>query len=433
MAMLAATLGTAASAQTTTPCGTAPAGYNVVVSNARYVIGSPEPDFICAGDGNNIIRAQGKNDIIYAGAGNDVIWAGYGDDFVYAGEGNDVIRAGSGFDRVWAEGGDDLVFAGNGPDTVRGGVGNDRITGGEGHDLLYGEDGNDVIIANKGIDRLFGGPGNDVAQGGIGVDNVVGGPGNDILYGGDHDDTLTGGDGDDRLIAGNGADDLTGGAGNDELLGGGNPDVIRGGAGDDVIDGGNGLNYAIGGDGVDSCLNTDDPTSDCEVIDGIDSRDIPALITLTVTPAGSAIMVGTDWTPDTEIKVSSPDLTLITSDANGDWSVGRPAAGISDITIQVVDSTAGRIKTLIPTLETANYLVATRTLTVTGPTNKTVEAFVYDANDTLIFIEQLTFDETGTAVTDFREIMEPFARIDIQANDADGDRERYPFVWTAAA
>ncbi len=433
LAMLATTLGTAASAQTTTPCGTAPAGYNVVVSNARFVIGTPGPDFICAGDANNIIRAQGKDDIIYAGGGNDVIWAGYGDDTVYAGEGNDLIRAGGGLDRVWGEAGDDRVLAGNGPDIIRGGDGDDRITGGEGHDLLYGDDGNDMLVANKGIDRVFGGPGNDTAQGGIGVDKIVGGPGNDVLFGGDHDDTLSGGDGVDRLIAGNGADDLSGGAGNDVLLGGGNPDTMRGGGGDDLIDGGNGLNFAIGGDGVDSCLNTDDPTSDCEIIDGIDSRDIPALITLTVPPAGPAMIVGTDWTPDTEIDLFSPDLTLLQSDANGDWSLSRPAAGISDVTIRVEDSAAGRIKTLTPTLMSSSYLEASRTLTVTGPTDKTVEAFVYDANGTLIFVEQLTFDEAGTAVTDFREIMVPFARIDLQANDADGDRERYPFIWSAAA
>lgn len=62
-----------AEAQVTTACGIPPDGYNVIVSNDRLILGTTGPDFVCAGDGDNTIRAMGKNDIVHGGAGDDVI------------------------------------------------------------------------------------------------------------------------------------------------------------------------------------------------------------------------------------------------------------------------------------------------------------------------------------------------------------------------
>lgn len=427
-AMLATTMGTA-SAQTATACGVAPPGYNVIESNARFIVGTTGNDFICAGDGNNIIRAKGKDDIIYGNGGNDVIWAGFGNDTVYGGEGNDLIRSGGGMDRVFGEGGNDRVLAGSGRDIVRGGDGDDNLTGGDGHDTMRGDAGNDKLIGNKGIDRLSGDAGRDILQGGIGPDVLNGGADNDRLTGGDQDDVLTGGLGDDRLLGGNGEDMLTGGDGDDILAGGGNPDILRGGAGNDAIDGGNGLNQAQGGDGVDNCRNVDSPNSNCEVLDGIVQSENPALVTLSIDIAGNAVLMGQDWTPSRDIDVFFPliggangSAVVLPSDASGDWQIIPTAAQLNNRSVLVRDRGAGRIKALVPVLNSATYVPATKILTVTGTANKAVEAFVYNTAGTLIFVEQMSFDGATTRTVDFMEITEAIGRIDVLHADGDGDR-----------
>lgn len=434
-AMIAATLGLASpvGAQTTTACGVAPAGFNVIESDARFVIGTPGPDFICAGPSNNIIRAQGMNDIIHAGDGNDVIWGGFGADTIFAGGGDDVIRAGGGPDIVRAGDGDDLIFAGTGPDDVNGGNGDDNITGGDGNDTLRGQAGNDRLVANKGIDRLEGGSGADVLQGGNGPDRVLGGAGNDVLFGGGGDDIIGGGDGSDRLLGGTGADELVGGNGDDDLFGGASPDVLSGGNGDDILDGGNGLNIGLGGPDADSCNNVDSPSSVCEIIDGIELANLPALITV-LYPSGSATatIIGTDWSPSTDLDVFAPVVEqLIPTDANGDFTITGVAADIQADGVRVEDSVTGRIKTYDPILDSYSYIEATRTLTASGATDTTVETHVFDTAGTLIFIEQMTFDEAGTAVTDFREIDVPIGSIDIHSADTDGDSEIHQDIFVA--
>lgn len=424
--MLAATMGTA-SAQATTACGQAPAGYNVIESNARFVVGTPGRDFICAGDGNNIIRAKGQDDIIFGGGGNDIIWAGFGNDTVYGGEGNDLIRAGSGKDTVWGEDGNDRVLAGNGPDTVRGGDGNDTLTGGEGHDVMRGGNGADKLIGNKGIDKLFGDAGIDVLQGGVGPDTLNGGAGNDSLVGGSQDDIIGGGDGNDRLVGGGGIDTLTGGNGDDTLLGGGAPDILRGSAGADYIDGGNGLNVGIGGSEVDTCLNVDSTLTSCEIIDGIDSNDPRASIEVNYPLAGPAIISGATWSPNTDLELSllpSADAPVVVpSSATGSFSLAVPAADLAGKTVQVFDGVLFQTKDLAPVLQSFTYTEANMELTVTGPLGKTVEAFVYDAAGTLIFVEQMSFDGVTSQTVDFQEITEVIGQIDIITRDAEGDRE----------
>lgn len=436
-ALLAAFMGTA-SAQTSTACGTAPAGYNVIESNARFVIGTTGPDFICAGPGNNIIRAKGKNDIIYAGAGNDVIWGGYGFDMIYAGPGNDVITAGGGLDTVFGEAGDDFIRGGTGPDVIRGGDGDDTIIGGDGNDTLRGGRGEDSISGLRGIDSIWGEQDNDSLLGGRADDRVFGGGGDDEINGGDEDDIIGGGDGDDRLRGGEGNDEIVGGNGNDSVVGGGQNDTIRGSNGDDILDGGNGLNTAIGGEGADTCLNAAGPATDCEIIDGIDQNALPALIVVSYpTPFGAAGTVninGTDWSPAGNIAVNFPLIDgneqttpggPASADGNGDFLVTNDTASMQGRSVQVIDSTAGRIKSLVPILEGYSYNPTTKELVLEGPTEETFVAFVYNGQDELVHVEQMTFDEEGTiskVLDDFEDVV---ASIDLRRADDDGDVEMH--------
>jgi len=434
---------TAVGAQSTeTACGPAPAGYNVIESDKRFIVGTPEADFICAGDSNNIIRARGKDDIIHAGGGNDIVWGGYGDDTIWAGDGDDVVRSGAGTDAVSAGDGDDIVFAGNGMDTVHGDAGDDQLTGGDGHDTLNGGDGHDTLIGNRGFDTIIGGSGNDNGQGGKGNDSLLGGDGDDVMSGGDHDDALGGGNGNDRLLGGNGTDTLIGGNGDDALIGGGNPDELRGSAGNDIIDGGNGLNVAIGGPGLDVCKNTDDPASACEIVDGIDQFVPPARLWLIVPSSESpgALLAGTSWTANAEIDVSVVDsdghIVLeeqqLMSDDEGNWDMLIAARALDATTIVVGDSTAGREKTLTPVLEAFEWDQAAEDLVITGPVGETMEAHIAFPSDVLVFVEQMTFDETGTAIANFSEV-DTIGHFELRRNDDDGDVEIHANITRTVA
>ena len=436
-ALLAAFMGTA-SAQTSTACGTPPPGYNVIESNARFVIGTTGPDFICAGAGNNIIRAKGKNDIIFGGAGNDIIWGGYGFDMISGGPGDDVITAGGGLDTVNGDAGDDLIRGGTGPDVLRGSDGNDTIIGGDGNDTIRGGRGNDDLSGLRGIDSVWGEADDDSLLGGRANDRLFGGAGDDMINGGAEDDVIGGGDGDDRLRGGEGDDEIVGGNGNDSVVGGGQNDTIRGSDGDDILDGGNGLNSAIGGNGNDTCLNAASPTTDCEIIDGIDQNALPALIVVTY-PApfgatGTIDINGTDWSPAGNIAVNFPLIDgneqttpggPATADGNGDFLVQNDTTSMQGRSVQVVDSTAGRIKNMVPILEGYTYNPTTLELTLEGPTGETFVAFVYNGQDELVHVEQMTFDEQGTITKVLDDFDDVVATIDLRRADDDGDVEMH--------
>ncbi len=161
--VLAATTG-AASAQQATPCGVAPEGYNVIVSDAALIEGTAGADFICAGDSANRILAGSGDDIVHAGAGANTVF-GQG--------GNDRIDGGPDRDRIIGGGGADLVFGHGGRDLLRGGEGRDVLSGGSGRDRLLGQGGNDVLRGNGGRDVLTGGDGDDRADGGRSRDRCV--------------------------------------------------------------------------------------------------------------------------------------------------------------------------------------------------------------------------------------------------------------------
>ncbi len=198
-ATLAATAGQVGAQGTRTSCGTAPAGMNVIESNARYIRGTIGDDFICGGASRNIIRGLAGNDILHGMGGNDRLIGGTGDDTIHGGAGSDDILAYGGADVLYGGSGNDDFRGGYGPDTMYGGPGNDILSGGFGADILFGGDGNDRVIGGKGPDTLSGDAGDDRLFGGWGTDQVNGGAGNDILFGGLAADSLIGGGGNDTI------------------------------------------------------------------------------------------------------------------------------------------------------------------------------------------------------------------------------------------
>lgn len=93
-----------------TPCGRAPAGFNVIVSNARIIRGTAARDYICAGAGDNTIRARGGRDIVFGRGGDDRIFGAAGRDRIDGGAGADLLVGGPGRD---------LAIGGRGLDTCR--------------------------------------------------------------------------------------------------------------------------------------------------------------------------------------------------------------------------------------------------------------------------------------------------------------------------
>ena len=258
-------IGAPPAAAQSSPCGDAPDGYNVIVSDDAVITGTNGNDFICAGSGDNTIKSKKGDDIIFGRAGDDTIDAGPGDDVIDGGGGDDLliggkttgadtILGGVGNDILRGLGGDDSLDGGAGNDTLQGGTGDDTLNGGKGDDLLKGKPGKDTINGNDGLDNLQGGGGDDILNGGAGDDGIAGGPGQDLLDGQDGADRMRGNAGDDSLF---------GQAGDDKLRGGGGDDILNGGAGNDDIDGQKDTDEADGGADTDTCLA--ETTINCEL------------------------------------------------------------------------------------------------------------------------------------------------------------------------
>ncbi len=184
-----------AGAQTSTACGMAPAGMNVIESDDAIIYGTSGADYICAGTSENTIYGYAGNDIINAKGGADVIFAGEGNDLVKGRYGNDTIFGGPGNDFLFGQKGADTIYGGTGNDKIHGGGGPDQAFGGDGADQLIGWYGNDVLNGNLGPDTLVGGWGADTLLGGYGNDTLLGGYGNDSLDGGPGTNTLDAGAG----------------------------------------------------------------------------------------------------------------------------------------------------------------------------------------------------------------------------------------------
>ena len=192
-----------------TPCGDAPNGYNIIVSNDASIIGTAGPDFICGGNGDNRINGRAGDDLIFGKGGNDVLIGGKGSDILNGGTGDDILAGGPDADILNGDADDDIVKGGGGDDEVHGNEGNDFVSGRAGADVLTGDGGDDELVGSSGNDTLSGGGGNDLVQGGKGRDTVLGGGG---------DDTLKGSSGGDFLNGGAGTDDVDGGSGSDSCI-----------------------------------------------------------------------------------------------------------------------------------------------------------------------------------------------------------------------
>jgi Ca2+-binding RTX toxin-like protein len=135
----------------------------------------------------------------------------------------DVLRGGSGDELIDGGNGSDRLFGRGGDDTLFGSLGEDRLTGGPGEDRLFGDpaQGDDYYTPRVKLssDRLDGGRGDDILADTGGRNVFLGGPG---------DDVLEGGAGPDRVRAGAGADLV-------DTLGGGR-DTVDCGSGRDRAD-----------------------------------------------------------------------------------------------------------------------------------------------------------------------------------------------------
>ena len=191
-----------AQAGTSTPCGVAPAGFNVIISDEPFIVGTNASDYICGGSSPN--RIDGKR-------------------------GDDILHGGGGVDILQGSGGDDILSGNGGADRLDGGVGNDTLLGGPGGDILMGRAGDDILHGGARNDELFGNEGRDVLTGGAGSDYLDGGVDNDKLKGGIGEDTLRGGPGNDALRGNNGKD------------------TVAGDSGRDLVDGNNGRDRCAGG------------------------------------------------------------------------------------------------------------------------------------------------------------------------------------------
>ena len=100
-------------------------------------------------------------------------------DTIEGGEGNDTIAGDWGDDILGGAEGDDWIDGEGGDDVIEGGPGDDDLYGGDGDNTLEGGPGNDWLQTEKGLDTLEGGPGADTLLGGRDADVFVYGPGSD--------------------------------------------------------------------------------------------------------------------------------------------------------------------------------------------------------------------------------------------------------------
>lgn len=230
-------------------------------ARANQTQGTPGPDEIEGGAGNDLISASLGWDTVAGGAGEDTILGGFGADELFGGTGRDVLEGGPGADMLFGQVFDDVLGGEEGRDTLSGGAGSDTLLGGADRDDLAGDDGNDLLIGGAEGDTLEGGSGADTLIGGfiaassttagqsveltardwetlqdlaeaaggsgtggalpsVALLNSIPGYAPDLQFpptDSDGADALEGGFGDDVLVMGNG-DVATGGAGTDRFI-----------------------------------------------------------------------------------------------------------------------------------------------------------------------------------------------------------------------
>jgi putative cell wall-binding protein len=178
-------------------------------------------------DGDEHIEIHGTPDpdCIIGGQGDDSLWGYASNDRIEGGSGNDIVIAGDG---------DDIVTDSFGDDNLKGGWGNDAINTGPGiDDLVTASHGDDfIVLVADTVKTVFAGTGDDVVLGGTGRDNVFSGEGDDWVEGGPHADLLMGDNANQFQNDPNGGHDvLIGGAGSDDHDSDGGDDIMVGNAG----------------------------------------------------------------------------------------------------------------------------------------------------------------------------------------------------------
>jgi Ca2+-binding RTX toxin-like protein len=263
---------------------------------------------LIGGDGNDVLKGDGRDNVLLGGPGDDLVQGHGGDDDLGGEGGNDALEGGDGNDAMDGGAGDDLLHGGFGADTYEGGEGTDTgdfseattpvsvtIDGvaNDGRSLegdnvtgtvesLIGGLDDDSLSANNGNGTLQGGGGNDLLNGNLGADVLIGGPGVDTAgYGGhpgpvnvnlavaggdgmtDENDDVAGdvenigGTSFDDVLAGNGTSNyINGGGGNDRIAGAEGDDFLAGGSGEDTLNGDVGNDILDGAEGNDTLNGT---------------------------------------------------------------------------------------------------------------------------------------------------------------------------------
>jgi Tol biopolymer transport system component len=120
------------------------------------IAGTPEPDRIFAGRGNDRVGGGARGDCIDLGSGSDRASGGASNDRIAGGSGNDRISGGARNDRLVGQSGRDRISGGSGRDRFSGGSGRDRIRSRDGRsERVNCGSGRDTVIADRS-DRLRG-------------------------------------------------------------------------------------------------------------------------------------------------------------------------------------------------------------------------------------------------------------------------------------
>ena len=174
------------------------AGFDLVVSDVSWTLGSGLEHLILAGTANISANGNNLNNSIDGNAGANYINARGGSDFILARGGNDTIDMSTGGTGLQGE---DHIDGGDGIDTVDydgyavSGVHADLLNGlmlggggaGEGRATVFGVERligggfADRIVGNSAANYLDGRAGNDTIDGGGGVDTLIGGSGADTF------------------------------------------------------------------------------------------------------------------------------------------------------------------------------------------------------------------------------------------------------------
>ncbi|WP_299029709.1 DUF4214 domain-containing protein [uncultured Sulfitobacter sp.] len=304
---------------------------------ALDLTGTPEPDLLEGGIGNDRITGLAGNDLLDGGAGHDTLDGGAGADYLVGQAGNDHILGRAGNDTLEGGTGTNVLDGGLGDDLILYSRGNyNRIDGGDGRDhvrwidtvsfridLEEGVAGSTSSVER--IEDLTGGVAGDSLAGDFAWNRLVGAQGNDSLMGRAGQDTLEGGEGDDSLEGGDDNDTLSGNAGNDTLLGDGGHDLLEGGDGNDNLDGGEGNDTLSGGIGQDSLFGSggDDTLVGAEeggLLNGGDGRDLADFSGYT-----TAIEINLN-TGTTTLNTQLVAIEDLQSGSGGDTLVGDGAA-----------------------------------------------------------------------------------------------------------